>query len=116
MHVLEENFLRSIVLLQYITNRIEKKFLGKKSIYDFQNRYPSYMELNMVFYHAAIMQARKLFEAGLDYGLEEEKWYKLKLYREEVTHAKNEKSKMLTKIGDLNNEIIPKFNKLSGSI
>jgi len=105
MHILEENYLRSIMLLDHITNRLTSKFneLGVSSK-DFS------------LYHLAIFQARKLYEAKIREGLTEKEWLKLKSFREDLTHAREPKSMELREIGDLNLELIPILNKISNSI
>ncbi len=117
MHILEENYLRSIMLLDHITNRLTSKFneLGVSSK-DFSLMHPAYIDLNMSFYHLAIFQARKLYEAKIREGLTEKEWLKLKSFREDLTHAREPKSMELREIGDLNLELIPILNKISNSI
>ena len=70
----------------------------------------------MSFYHLAIFQARKLWEAKLIDGLSNEEWFRLKSFREEVTHAREIQSKKIKKIGNINEDLIPLLNKLSHSI
>ena len=117
MQALEENYLRSIMQLDFITNRITKKYKQLKLSKDeFAKQHPAYIELNMSFYHIVIFQARKLYEAGYRDGLSDEEWFKLKSLREEVTHAKTTNSKELLEIADVNEDLIPLFNKLSIAI
>jgi len=117
MQALEENYLRSIMQLDFITNRITKKYKQLKLSKDeFAKQHPAYIELNMSFYHIVIFQARKLYEAGYRDGLSDEEWFKLKSLREEVTHAKTTNSKELLEIADVNEDLIPLFNKLSVAI
>jgi len=117
VQALEENYLRSLMILEYITNKITKVFtkLGVSGD-EFARIHPAYIDLNMSFYHLAIFQARKLYEAELRDGLSDEEWFKLKFFREEVTHARDLQSRDIKKIGDLNEELIPLLNKLSHAI
>lgn len=114
MQVLEENYLRSIMQLDFITKKITNRYtqLGISNE-EFARIHPAYIDLNMSFYHLAIFQARKLYEAELGDGLSDEEWLKLKSFREHVTHARDPQSKEIRKIGDLNEELIPLLNKLS---
>ena len=117
MQALEENYLRSIMQLDFITERISKKFKQLKLSKDeFAKKHPAYIELNMAFYHIVIFQARKLYEADFRDGLSDDEWFKLKSLREEVTHAKNKNSKELLEIADVNEDLIPLLNKLSVAI
>ena len=117
MNILEENFLRSVILLDFITKKIERKFRKLKiSGSEFAKIHPAYIELNISFYHMVIFQARKLYEAKIYDGLSNDEWLKLKSFREEIAHAKEPKSQSLYVIGDVNNDLIPIFNKLSKSI
>lgn len=117
METLEENYLRGIMQLDFITKRITKKYKQLKLSKDeFAKKHPAYIELNMAFYHIVIFQARKLYEAGFRDGLLEDEWFKLKSLREEITHAKRINSKELIEIADVNEDLIPLFNKLSVAI
>lgn len=117
MNVLEENYLRSIILLDYITKKITAKFNKEKISKDeFALKYPAYIELNISLYHMVVFQARKLYEAKIYDGLSNDEWLKLKSFREEITHANQPKSQSLNIIGDVNRDLIPLFNKLSESI
>ena len=117
MQALEENYLRSIMQLEFITKRITKKYKQLKLSKDeFAKQHPAYIELNMAFYHIVIFQARKLYEAEFRDSLSDDEWFKLKSLREEVTHAKDTNSKELLEIADVNEDLIPLFNKLSVAI
>jgi len=103
--------------LDFITKKITDKYTRLGVAKDeFARTHPAYIELNMSFYHLVIFQARKLYEADLRDGLSNEEWLKLKSYREEVTHAREVQSKGIKKIADVNEDLIPLFNKLSNSI
>jgi len=117
MHALEENYLRTIMLLDSITGKVTRQFKHLNiSSEQFVTDHPAYIDLNMSFYHLAIFQARKLYEAEIRYGLTNNEWYKLKSLREEVTHAKRAESKEINRIADINAELIPILNKLSLAI
>ncbi len=117
MQALEENYLRSIMQLEFITKKITDRYTQLEiSKENFARIHPAYIELNMSFYHLAIFQARKLYEAKLRDGLSDEEWQKLRTFRHEVTHARDPESKDIKKIGDLNEELIPLLNKLTQTI
>jgi hypothetical protein len=114
MHVLEENFIRSLMLLKFLTDKILNRFKELNiSDEEFKNKHIAYSDLHMTLCHNAIFQARKLYEASIRDGLTEPEWLKLKGLREEITHARDIESQEIKKIADLNSEIIPILNKLS---
>jgi len=78
VQALEENYLRSIMQLEFITKKITDRYTQLEiSKENFARIHPAYIELNMSFYHLAIFQARKLYEAKLRDGLSDEEWQKL---------------------------------------
>ena len=117
MHVLEENFIRSLMLLESLTNKIVARFHELNVTDDeFKHKHVAYSDLHTTLCHNAIFQARKLYEGQLRDGLSETEWLKLKRLREEITHARDVDSQNIRIIADLNSELIPILNKLSHSI
>ena len=118
MHILEENYLRVIGLLDYYTNRINMLFENEKMTPEtFASKYPVYSDLTMSLYHSAVVQARKLYEAELARdSLTSEEWLKLKVIRNEILHANEPQSKELRVVASINEDLIPILNKLSNEI
>jgi len=99
---LEENFIMTIWTLEGINQKIKNTVENLNvDMTQVSINQLAYSNITQTFYHAAIVQARKLFEEGNRYDLTNDEWQMVTDLRHEVAHANNKESHNIKIIAQL---------------